>query len=712
MKTNSKYIRGGKIAKPALMSRAPFQQPTVIAAGLMASVIGIFVILRIFAATNTYYASPSGSGSTCTSSAPCDFLTALDQVFAGGGEMVAKDGTYSFSNYLYGVNNSVTNSVTIRSETKYGAKLIFAGAAAGNFATYFFGNNITMKDFDVSGSVLAGGINMENGSGSIIGNRVHDISTGVCSQTGGIEVGKRVNANGPNPNAAPGPYLIDSNVVYNIGDASMTSCNTLQGIYTSVEDALVQNNVISNVASYCLHSWHDTATVNYRNNSIDHCGSGGILVGSGDVVVSQHIVRGRIDNNTVRDSAYCIREYAGEIGAITYHNNNCYNNSLNTPEMLARNRDGAINYQVGLTQVNPGYMNYPSGLDPLANGGNYALAAGSGLINAGYNGNAPTSDIMGGARPNGATVDVGAYEYGSTSTSTTPTPAATASPAPTPTPNQQAQAAFKLHSVPGRIEAEDFDIGGEGVAYHDADPTQTGNNTSYRAGEGVGISDETAGTDNGSRVVGRIRAGEWTEYTVNMPSTDASYSFTMRLANPTAGGVIKLQIGDGGLLDLASIIVPNTGAWETFQTTTPVVVSLPAGQHIVHLLYLTEAAGGGVADVNWFEFTSTNQPTPTPSPTATPAPSITPKPTPTPTPLTTTKPTATPVPTAVPTPTPTPTCTKLGDVNCDGKVNNGDLNTVLHNYGKSVTTRAQGDLTGDGVVNIFDLSQVLQNWGR
>lgn len=60
----------------------------------------------------------------------------------------------------------------------------------------------------------------------------------------------------------------------------------------------------------------------------------------------------------------------------------------------------------------------------------------------------------------------------------------------------------------------------------------------------------------------------------------------------------------------------------------------------------------------------------------------------------------------------TPSCTKRGDVNCDGKVSNIDLNIVLGAYGTAVTSRATGDLTGDGVVNVFDLSQVLQNWGR
>ncbi len=96
----------------------------------------------------------------------------------------------------------------------------------------------------------------------------------------------------------------------------------------------------------------------------------------------------------------------------------------------------------------------------------------------------------------------------------------------------------------------------------------------------------------------------------------------------------------------------------------------------------------------------------------TPAPSATPVPTPSPTATPVATPTPAPNITPSPTPTPASTCTKLGDVNCDGKVNSGDLNIILAHYGKRVSSRSQGDLTGDEVVNIFDLSQVLQNWGR
>ncbi len=64
------------------------------------------------------------------------------------------------------------------------------------------------------------------------------------------------------------------------------------------------------------------------------------------------------------------------------------------------------------------------------------------------------------------------------------------------------------HDVPGLVQAKDFDVGGEGVAYHDTEPANLGG--AYRPTEGVDI--ETTGlfTD-----VGWIRSGEWLTYTVN-----------------------------------------------------------------------------------------------------------------------------------------------------------------------------------------------------
>src|SRR5437879_1305254 len=85
--------------------------------------------------------------------------------------------------------------------------------------------------------------------------------------------------------------------------------------------------------------------------------------------------------------------------------------------------------------------------------------------------------------------------------------------------------------VPGRIEAENFDLGGEGVAYHDTTAANEGGK--YRTSEGVDIESTTdagAGYD-----VGWTHAGEWMKYSVNVGAS-GNYIFDVRVANYGAGG--------------------------------------------------------------------------------------------------------------------------------------------------------------------------------
>jgi hypothetical protein len=64
----------------------------------------------------SYYASPSGSGTACSSSSPCSLPTAIGK--AGSGDtVIAKNGTYS------GSFGSKANGVVIKAENKWGATL-------------------------------------------------------------------------------------------------------------------------------------------------------------------------------------------------------------------------------------------------------------------------------------------------------------------------------------------------------------------------------------------------------------------------------------------------------------------------------------------------------------------------------------------------------------------------------------------------------------
>src|SRR5215470_18014437 len=84
--------------------------------------------------------------------------------------------------------------------------------------------------------------------------------------------------------------------------------------------------------------------------------------------------------------------------------------------------------------------------------------------------------------------------------------------------------------VPGTIQAEDFDNGGEGVAYHDTGST-TNAGGAYRS---TGVDIEAAA--GGGYDVGWIAAGEWLNYTVNVASA-GTYTVQVKIASPNGGAM-------------------------------------------------------------------------------------------------------------------------------------------------------------------------------
>ncbi len=148
-----------------------------------------------------------------------------------------------------------------------------------------------------------------------------------------------------------------------------------------------------------------------------------------------------------------------------------------------------------------------------------------------------------------------------------------------------------VRTLPGRIQAEDYDVGGEGAAYHDTTPGNTGG--AYRL-DGVDIQ---ATTDTGGGVnVGWIDAGEWLEYTLNAPDPAAIYSINLRVASLGGGGQLRVRL-DG--LVLGTISIPATGGWQNWQTLTLPDVPVLGGSGS-RALRLEMPAGG--FNLNWFEF--------------------------------------------------------------------------------------------------------------
>lgn len=90
--------------------------------------------------------------------------------------------------------------------------------------------------------------------------------------------------------------------------------------------------------------------------------------------------------------------------------------------------------------------------------------------------------------------------------------------------------------VPGTVEAEDFDKGGEGLAYHDMDSRNIAG--AYRPGEGVDIYDRK-GT---GYHIGNALPGEWYEYTLDVRQ-GGDYLVDAHLACVEAGGKFQVTIG-------------------------------------------------------------------------------------------------------------------------------------------------------------------------
>ena len=115
--------------------------------------------------------------------------------------------------------------------------------------------------------------------------------------------------------------------------------------------------------------------------------------------------------------------------------------------------------------------------------------------------------------------------------------------------------------IPGTIEAEDYDTGGEAVAYHD---TTEGNRDDKYRKDDVDIwysSDRYSGYYTGTNAT-----GEWLEYTVKVVA-GGMYSLDLNVATPENSRKIHVML-DGEDIT-GPIRLPNTGGWNEWETVMP-----------------------------------------------------------------------------------------------------------------------------------------------
>ena len=135
-------------------------------------------------------------------------------------------------------------------------------------------------------------------------------------------------------------------------------------------------------------------------------------------------------------------------------------------------------------------------------------------------------------------------------------------------------------NLPGTLQAEQFDKGGEGVAFHDSDSNDEGK-ASYRTdNEGVDIV-----TGNSGYAIGYTANGEWLEYTVNVKDT-GTYGYKATVSSGTNNSGFRIGLmKNGSETTLARVSVPNTNSWDTYTTLSTEVIStkLYEGQQTIRI---------------------------------------------------------------------------------------------------------------------------------
>ena len=137
-------------------------------------------------------------------------------------------------------------------------------------------------------------------------------------------------------------------------------------------------------------------------------------------------------------------------------------------------------------------------------------------------------------------------------------------------------------AVPGTVQAENYDTGGQGIGY--SVNSINGNANTYRS-DGVDL--ETTADIGGGYDIGWTSGGQWFRYTVNV-ATAGTYTVSFRVSAPNAVAN-AFHVSDSSGTNLSGLVnLPATGGWQTWTTVTA-NVTLSAGTQV---LTLNQDTGG------------------------------------------------------------------------------------------------------------------------
>jgi hypothetical protein len=155
----------------------------------------------------------------------------------------------------------------------------------------------------------------------------------------------------------------------------------------------------------------------------------------------------------------------------------------------------------------------------------------------------------------------------------------------------------KVRVIPGTVETEDFDEGGEGVAYHDLEPEnkETKRPLYRESGVDLEVREDASQKFN----LGWTRPGEWLVYTVDVKET-GTYTIEMMVACDKRGGLFRLEFN--GVDKTGPVEVPDTGGWKNLKPFSKAGVKLESGRYAMKLVLDKGGERGSIGDIDYFRF--------------------------------------------------------------------------------------------------------------
>ena len=313
-------------------------------------------------------------------------------------------GTYKGS-FSTSANGTASGRIYFVSDVKWGAKLVPASSTSDSTAWTVGGSYVTVDGFELDGQSSLGwriGFWVSGNNIVIANNHVHHIGrVSACDGNGGGGIAT-------DGYSGQGYHDILNNVVHHIGPGNPGSCGGFNGIYMESHDWTVKNNLSYQSTGDGITAYHDSLRGKVINNTVFRNGRGIVLSGGG----FYHLSQGgpyTIQNNIVYDNNPNSNYYVGGIGL----SDSLASGGLVANNFVAGNGGTALSIGSGLaTQSNnitsgsPGFVNYVT-----VGSGNYHRTSTSQLVDTALSTNAPANDLDGTARPQGAGIDIGSYEY-------------------------------------------------------------------------------------------------------------------------------------------------------------------------------------------------------------------------------------------------------------------------------------------------------------